>query len=136
MIEKGPQSVSFMERVFPLLRVSIIPFSGSVVSQLPSLNFLVLVAPPTHSPLLIRDPRGGLTDNFLVPQWGGVVIFSPPEEKEEEGGGGGGGVTVVRMEEVMSVFVKQLQLLLGVPKTSASLDVVLETGNLGMTEWV
>jgi phosphatidylinositol glycan class S len=88
------------------------------------------VAPPTHSPLLIRDPRGALTDNFLVPQWGGVVIFSPPGEEE------GGKVIVVRMEKVMSVFVRQLQLLLGVPITSStSPDVVLEHGNLGMTEW-
>ena len=106
-------------------------FSGSLVSQLPSLNFLVLVAPPTHSPLLIRDPRGALTDNFLVPQWGGVVIFSPPGEEE------GGEVIVVRMEKVMSVFVRQLQLLLGVPITSpTSPGVVLERGTLGMTEWV
>ncbi|CAI8047231.1 GPI transamidase component PIG-S [Geodia barretti] len=103
---------------------------GSLVSQLPSLNFLVLVAPPTHSPLLIRDPRGALTDNFLVPQWGGVVIFSPPGEEE------GGEEIVVRMEKVMSVFVRQLQLLLGVPITSStSPGVVLERGTLGMTEW-
>ena len=102
--------------------------TGSLVSQLPSLNFLVLVAPPTHSPLLIRDPQGHLTDNFLVPQWGGVHIFSPPEP--------GRGQVAVPMETVMCVFVKQLQLLLGVPETPPTPDLILELGNLGMTEWV
>ena len=101
---------------------------GSLVSQLPSLNLLVLVAPPTHCPLLIRDPRGQLTDTFLVPQWGGVLIFSPPQ--------GGGREVMVPMEEVMGVFVKQLQLLFGVPQTPPRPGVVLEPGIAGMTEWV
>ena len=59
------------------------------------------------------------------------MIFSPPGEEE------GGEEIVVRMEKVMSVFVRQLQLLLGVPITSStSPGVVLERGTLGMTEWV
>ena len=63
------------------------------------------------------------------------MIFSPPASEEE--GGGGEDVILVRSEEVMSVFVKQLQLLLGVNTSLWTRpDVVLERGNLGMTEWV
>lgn len=117
---------------------SIIPspsHTGSLVSQLPSLNFLVLVPHKTHSPLLIRDPQGQYTDNFLVPQWGGVVFYNPPQW---ENGDEGKGVEVnVEMEKVMAVFVRQLQMLLGIPQpASSSPKVVLEPGNLGITEWV
>ena len=97
-------------------------FTGSLVSQLPSLNFLVYVTRQKHFPLHIREPSGHMTNNFLVPQWGGVVFYNPPEwiNQSEVGGGGGGGVegggVQVRMEEVMVTFVKQLEMLLGVPE--------------------
>ena len=96
--------------------------TGSLVSQLPSLNFLVYVTKQKHFPLHIRDLSGHMTDNFLVPQWGGVVFYNPPEwiNQSEVGGGGGGGVEggaiQVTMEEVMVMFVKQLEMLLGVPE--------------------
>ena len=52
------------------------------------------------------------------------MISSPPGKGE------------VKMEGVMGVFVRQLQLLLGVPEISARPGLVLETGNMGMMEWV
>ena len=95
------------------------------------------VAPQAHSPLLIRDPGGQFTDNFLVPQWGGVVFYSPPESMNGSSVRGEGGEVMVGMERVMAVFVRQLQMLLGVPaNTQTSGEVVLEPGNLGITEWV
>ena len=50
---------------------------------------------------------------------------------------GEGGEVMVGMKRVMAVFVRQLQMLLGVPaNTQTSGEVVLEPGNLGITEWV
>ena len=64
------------------------------------------------------------------------MFYNPPEwDREGEGEGEeGGGVVRVEMERVMSVFVRQLQLLLGVPPSSP--QVVPDPGNLGITEWV
>ena len=90
--------------------------AASHVSQFPSLNFLVYVPKSSESPLYIQssDSVGGvsLTDNFLVPQWGGMVIYNPAEPSGEGGGSGRGGVS---MEELMPVFIEQLKMLLGVP---------------------
>ena len=66
------------------------------------------------------------------------MFYNPPEwtSGSEEGGGE---EVMVRMEKVMAVFVRQLQMLLGVPaytQTSSSPEVVLEPGTLGITEWV
>ena len=97
-----------------------------------------MVPQQTHFPLLIQDPQGQSTDNFLVPQWGGVVFYNPPEWSSD-GEGGGGEEVMVRMEKVIAVFVKQLQMLLGVPtytQSASSPEVVLEPGTLGITEWV
>ena len=87
--------------------------------------------------MLIKDAQDQSTDNFLVPQWGGVVFYNPPEwgnhddddviRKE---------VMLVKMEGIMSVFVHHLQLLLGLPETEHSLEVVPEHGSIGIAEWV
>ena len=89
------------------------------MSQFPSLNFLVYVPKQTESPLFIREEEKeerSYTDNFLVPQWGGVIICNLGSES--------GDVEVespvrvnVPMEKLMPVFVKQLHMLLGVPET-------------------
>ena len=101
---------------------------GSHVSQLPSLNFLIYVPTPSESPLFIRPnssprDRHSQTDNFLVPQWGGVVIYNP--EKLSLGGpdefrGNDGEIVpsvTVKMEKLMPVFITQLKMLLGIPNT-------------------
>ena len=65
------------------------------------------------------------------------MFYSPPEWGVH--GGEEEGEVVVEMERVMAVFVRQLQLLLGVPPlpdTGSRPEVVLEPGNLGITEWV
>lgn len=99
-------------------------FAASHVSQFPSLNFLVYVPKRTEYPLFIRSGSSGseqVTDNFLVPQWGGVVIYNPDELLEpttKEGGDQARSPIHVRVavERLMPVFVGQLQMLLGVPE--------------------
>lgn len=65
------------------------------------------------------------------------MFYNPPQW--EGGDEGGGGEVKVEMEKVMAVFVRQLQMLLGIPiypQPASSPKVVLEPGNLGITEWV
>ena len=97
---------------------------GSVVSQHPSLNFLIYVPKTSEYPLHIQDvgSKDSLpTDAFLVPQWGGVVIYNPPElagsarDKGDSTQDAGTTSVVVRMEELMPLFIGQLKMLLGVP---------------------
>lgn len=66
------------------------------------------------------------------------MFYNPPQwvDGSEEGEGG---EVRVEMREVMAVFVKQLQMLLGIPtypQPASSPEVVLEQGNLKITEWV
>ena len=66
------------------------------------------------------------------------MFYNPPQWVNGSVGGGGGEVRV-EMEKVMAVFVRQLQMLLGIPtstQTTSSPEVVLEPGYLGITEWV
>ncbi len=102
------------------------------MSQFPSLNFLVYVPKRSESPLYIRSDSEGrsVTDNFLVPQWGGMVIYNRNEvsdlESSESGKNqsrdsgkecGDSGVVCleVEMRKLMPVFVDHLKMLLGVP---------------------
>lgn len=95
---------------------------ASHVSQFPSLNFLVYVPKQSESPLFIRASDSSLTDNFLVPQWGGMVIYNS-QELSHAGSEAGEGETDsdgvlhlrVKMDKLMPIFVEQLKMLLGVP---------------------
>ena len=96
--------------------------TASHVSQYPSLNFLIYVPKATESPLFIRLKSDLLTqtDNFLIPQWGGVVFYN---QEQPPSGGRRSNETIkdephklgVKMEVLMSVFVEQIKMLLGVP---------------------
>lgn len=94
---------------------------ASHVTQLPSLNFLIYVPRQSESPLLIQAPSRAsesktLTDNFLVPQWGGMVIYNSEDPYEGASGGGSEVPRVrVKMERLMPIFVEHLKMLLGVP---------------------
>jgi hypothetical protein len=87
----------------------------------------VYVSKRTEYPLFIHSGSEEVTDNFLVPQWGGVIIYNPDELSESVGGDlAGAPIHVdVPMERLMLVFVRQLQMLLGVP------DTVREEGGRG-----
>lgn len=96
--------------------------TASHVSQYPSLNFLVYIPKTTESPLFIRQKSDPLTqtDNFLVPQWGGVAFYnaeesSPGSHQSDKSTNGGARKLRVEMGALMPVFVEQLKMLLGVP---------------------
>ena len=99
--------------------------TGSLVSQLPSLNFVIYLPKRTEYPLHIRqDQRSNVTPTnaFLVPQWGGVVVYNPPEmgsgqdmELQREAVAQDKLNVSVRMEELMPLIIGQLKMLLGVP---------------------
>ena len=98
---------------------------GSLVSQLPSLNFVIYLPKRTEYPLQIQqDQRSKVTPTnaFLVPQWGGVVVYNPPEmgsgqdmELQREPVAQNKLNVSVRMEELMPLIIGQLKMLLGVP---------------------
>jgi len=74
----------------------------------------VYIPKASESPLYIRDKsdqRQNQTDNFLIPQWGGVTFYNVEDSFRE----GGRRRMFVEMRSVMKVFVNQLQLLLGLP---------------------
>lgn len=90
-----PQAISIVESKL-----------ASHVSQLPALNFLVYVPPPSLSPLLIATPDGGHpTDTFLVPQWGSVIIYNSHNSSAQQ----------VKMEDLMPSFIQHINMLLGIP---------------------
>ncbi|XP_064392618.1 GPI transamidase component PIG-S-like isoform X2 [Halichondria panicea] len=105
---------------------------GSLVSQLPSLHFLVYIPKLSESPLSIlpSSKSDQHTDTFLIPQWGGVVFYNHGNVTSDPD------IVDVRMERVMPVFVKQLKLLLGIPSELPPIsDVKLSNGPLGITDW-
>ena len=103
---------------------------ASLVSQVPSLNFLVYIPKKSEYPLHIRQSSksNDSTDTFLVAQWGGVMIYNPPEiaqQRENESKDSnksrgekdmkkGALQVAVKMEKVIPVFMQQLKMLLGV----------------------
>ena len=98
---------------------------ASHVSQFPSLNFLVYIPKRTESPLFIRPSSSSSdehsqTDNFLVPQWGGMIIYNPGKlsqsivESNLSGEDNGSVLVNVKMEKLMPIFIKQFKILLGI----------------------
>lgn len=90
----------------------------------------------TESPLYIRpgsDASEAVTDNFLVPQWGGVIVYNSDKLSKssvvarDSGDRSGAPLSVeVKMDRLMPVFVRQLQMLLGVPEIVSG-DVVRQS---------
>lgn len=87
--------------------------TGSQVTQLPSINFLVYLPRRTERPLYIVDPGDAKSprESFLVPQWGGVVIYNARPDSAS----GTSPASSVKMGRVMPIFIEQLTALLGIP---------------------
>ena len=132
--------------------------TGSQVSQLPSINFLVYLPRKAEHPLFIVDPGDAKSprEGFLVPQWGGVVIYNAHPEPVS---GAGHASLSVKMGRLMPVFIEQLAALLGVPlkvtggggnrgrqgimilfafpiQVPTIAGVEFSSSNVGVTDWV
>ncbi|KAL5119503.1 GPI transamidase component [Pleosporales sp. CAS-2024a] len=93
------------------------PLSPSI-GEGPTINFVLYVPDPAHSPLLIRENLG---NSWLVPQWGGVHILNPGEGSTPES------LTTDALAPAMRTFSDQLVLLLGLPHAPASLPLRIST---------
>ncbi|KAJ1029765.1 hypothetical protein NDA13_003007 [Ustilago tritici] len=105
-----------------------------VLSQTHDLHFLLYVPSKSHSPLLIRDPttggvRGEERGAWLIPQWGGVVILNTPHGNASHTGlnlantatkDQVGELPAEAVAEAITLFSRQLEILLGLPRTPSS----------------
>ncbi|XP_038059232.1 GPI transamidase component PIG-S-like isoform X2 [Patiria miniata] len=109
---------------------------GSHVSTNPSLNFLLYIPRSRHLPLYITDNTGEpvVTNAFLSPRWGGVMIQNVPKPSEND--------TLPLTVEIdtrraMEVFLAQLRLLIGIPQQVAQdKNIILASPDqTGITDW-
>lgn len=93
------------------------PLSPSIGTG-PTINFVVYVPSEEQSPLLIRENGG---TSWLIPQWGGVQIVNLDTARNDAI------LTKEFLEPVMRIFADQLDALLGLPQTPASLPLRLSS---------
>ncbi|KAH3744371.1 phosphatidylinositol-glycan biosynthesis class S protein [Pelomyxa schiedti] len=109
-----------------------------VTSLVPTLNFVLLVPAPLHTPLQVLEKSGSLlsSNSYLIPQWGSVVIYNS--------GPLCGPNCTPPLTDAFSLPVKhwkyQLRQLLGIPfLLSESLNSVAtpiyRTGGVGISQW-
>ena len=95
------------------------PLSPSIGAG-PTINFVAYVPSKSQTPLVIHETGG---TSWLIPQWGGVQILNPAP-------GQPGNHTVLNvdtLEPVMRIFADQLDSLLGLPSSPASLPLRLSS---------
>lgn len=91
------------------------PLSPSI-GQGPTINFALYVPEENQSPLYVQGSRD---NSWLVPQWGGVMILNPKSREAT--------LTKEELIPAMQVFSTQLNSLLGLPQTPASLPLRIST---------
>ncbi|KAI9475852.1 MAG: phosphatidylinositol-glycan biosynthesis class S protein [Benjaminiella poitrasii] len=84
---------------------------ASTITSYPSIHFVLYVPSEEESPLRIHDSNGQplLTNAFLVPRWGGIVIKNPPKAATEEYR-----FTKKDLQPIIKIFISQLRSLIGV----------------------
>ncbi|KAI9884604.1 MAG: hypothetical protein M1823_003624 [Watsoniomyces obsoletus] len=116
------------------------PLSPSIGGA-PTLNFVLYVPGPEHSPLTIAGTAEGGSNNghgngnsWLVPQWGSVFILNPPppqsqeqEQQPEQPLPTQHHLTEELLHEPLQVFSTHLLALLGAPRSPTSLPLRLLT---------
>jgi len=96
------------------------PLSPSIGAG-PTINFVVYVPSESQTPLVIRETGG---TSWLIPQWGGVQILNPAAPGQP---GNHTVLNVDALEPVMRIFADQLDSLLGLPSSPASLPLRLSS---------
>ena len=94
------------------------PLSPSIGSG-PTLNFILYVPHPANSPLVVRE-KG--STNWLIPQWGGVVIHDSDNSTSIPNK-----ITKEQLRRPLMTFSHQLLSLLGSPQSPPSLPLQLQT---------
>lgn len=98
------------------------PLSPSIGAG-PTVNFILYVPDPSHSPLLIAENGG---TSWLVPQWGGIQILNLPSSSDQSTYTTST-LTKEDLAPAMQIFSNQLLSFLGLPDSPASLPLKLST---------
>ncbi|KAJ7333891.1 hypothetical protein OS493_015984 [Desmophyllum pertusum] len=108
---------------------------GSHISLYPSLNFVVYVPSQKHTPLHMKTKDGELSGSnaFLSPQWGGIMIYNLQRTVAENNTKPQ--KIAVDMKPVMSVFLSQLKLLLGLMPVKPLNGIEMRLADIGVTKW-
>lgn len=69
---------------------------------------------------------------FILPQWGGIVIYNPPSNEDSHTH-----LTLSELDRTFSAFATQLQMLLGVSRLPAGVDVqaIEASSEVPLTPW-
>ncbi|KAF1964692.1 GPI transamidase component PIG-S [Bimuria novae-zelandiae CBS 107.79] len=94
------------------------PLSPSI-GKGPTINFALYIPDRDQSPLFVQGSRD---NTWLVPQWGGVMILNPPPDQMASAT-----LTKEALAPAMQAFSTQLNALLGLPQTPASLPLRIST---------
>lgn len=94
------------------------PLSPSIGTG-PTINFVVYVPAEGQAPLVVQESGG---TSWLIPQWGGVQIVNPEPSTSNSHT-----LTRDNLEPVMHIFADQLESLLGLPRSPASLPLRLSS---------
>ncbi|CAO3663120.1 unnamed protein product [Rhizopus microsporus] len=84
---------------------------ASTVTSSPNINFILYIPSQEEAPLRIHDTKGQplLTNSFLIPRWGGIVIKNPPRSAVDNYK-----LTRTDLQPIMKTFLSQLRGLIGV----------------------
>ncbi|KAL8092764.1 uncharacterized protein LOC141690153 isoform X2 [Apium graveolens] len=105
-------------------------------------QFVVYVPSANECPLLLQLPNGeiSMTNGFISPMWGGVIVWNPPRcTRDSESFYSRNKIPPQDIEKVFEVFLGQLRQLFGLNSGSVYHDTsstftLLSTGK-GFTEW-
>ncbi|KAH0272426.1 hypothetical protein KCU71_g18559, partial [Aureobasidium melanogenum] len=84
----------------------------------PTINFVAYVPSSKQAPMVIEDNGG---TSWLIPQWGGVQILNPSRNQNNTV------LTKDDLEPVVRIFAEQLESLIGLPQSPASLPLRLSS---------
>ncbi|KAF7731813.1 hypothetical protein EC973_008328 [Apophysomyces ossiformis] len=108
-----PQYYSFDQEHLPHFVNSAEWNLASTISSHPTINFILYIPSDDQSPLWIHDSRGEplLSNAFLIPRWGGVVIKNLPKDTLNQQHHR---LSKDDLKPIMKLFSYQLRSLLGV----------------------
>ncbi|ORZ10545.1 phosphatidylinositol-glycan biosynthesis class S protein [Absidia repens] len=100
---------------------------ASSISSYPTANFILYIPSSDVTPLRIHDLQGKplLSNSFLIPRWGGVMIKNPPKSISP---GSQYHITKSDLQPIMKTFRSQLRSLMGIQDVSSAASKLLAPG--------